>query len=79
MLIDIFFHAGEDFVASNMKTYMIPISDMGVQIDPITVLNDLVPETDEVFSISLGGNPITLNVFPSTVPTEVTIEDDDGK
>ena len=77
-----FFLTGRDFRADNYeKTYWIRINETEVEIDPITIINDVIPETDEVFSISLekGMESDTLNIFPSTSPKEITIEDNDGR
>ena len=53
---------------------------MGVIIDLITIVEDVVPETDEVFFISfVVKDDHSLNIFPQTLPIEVTIQDNDGK
>ena len=73
---------GEDFSsASYNRSYVFGINDMMVFIDPIKILDDGVPETIEMFSISLekGVEAEFLNIFPTTTPMEITIEDDDGK
>ena len=73
---------GEDFSsASYSRSYVIGINETVVFIDPIQILDDSVPETNEMFSISLekGVEAEFLNIFPTTTPIEITIEDDDGK
>jgi hypothetical protein len=71
---------GEDFSsASYSRSYVIGINETVVFIDPIQILDDSVPETNEMFSISLekGVEAEFLNIFPTTTPIEITIEDDD--
>ena len=72
---------GEDFVtASYRRSYTILINETVAVIDPIDIVNDTVPETDEMFSISLekGSEAEFLNIFPTQTPIYITIEDDDG-
>ena len=71
---------GKDFSTSNYsKTYVIPISETQIEIDMISIIDDKIPETEEFFSLSLDREQDHLNIFVSTVTTEITITDNDGR
>ena len=59
---------------------MIDMNDIEVLLDPITIVNDMIPETNEEFTLSLMMDPEadTLNVSPLNSIVTMTIIDNDG-
>ena len=51
-----------------------------MELDPIMINEDDFPEGNETFFLSLmkGEKTETLNIFPSTSPATVVIQDNDG-
>lgn len=66
--------------ATYVQNYTIPINETAIVLSTIEIVNDMIPETDEVFTLSLmkGEGTEDLNVFPSTSVVRMTILDDDG-
>ena len=64
-----------------VQNYTILISEPKIVLSPIEIVDDMIPETDEEFTLSLmkGEDTADLNVFPSTSVVRMTIRDDDGK
>ena len=56
------------------------ISELEVELDPITIFDDNYPEPDETFFLSVmeGDGADALNIFPATDPAIMTIIDNDG-
>ena len=56
------------------------MNDIEVLLDPITIVNDMIPETNEEFTLSLmmGPEADTLNFSPLNSIVTMTIIDDDG-
>ena len=71
--------AGIDFITLN-SIYPILMNEFERSLDPIHIIDDLIPETSEIFTLSLGNGPgaDTLNVFPTEQVVYITILDNDG-
>ena len=63
-----------------VQNYTIPINEREIVLSAIEIVDDMFPETDEEFTLSLrkGEGTEDLNVFPSTSVVIMTILDDDG-
>ena len=72
------FCTGEDFITDLTKIYYLRRMDTSVEIDAINIIDDMVPETDELIYISLTRIEDALNIFPPSDPTIITIIDNDG-
>ena len=71
-----------DFNTRHVQNGTFRISELEVELDPITIFDDEFAESNESFLLilSIGEGTETLNIFPKT-PTSVTmtIVDNDGK
>ena len=65
---------------NSSETYTIARNEREVLLDPIIIVNDSIPETNEEFTLSLvkGAEADTLNDFPLNSTVTLTIIDDDG-
>lgn len=81
MLLFLFFKDGDFLVANSVHISIIKIEENAVNIDPITIIDDDLPEGIETFFLSLmkGDDSDTLNIFPSRSNATVIIIDNDGK
>ena len=79
MIHTIFFSS--DFnVTEYVQTRTFDINDLEVELDPITIVDDIHPESDETFFISVmkGDQAEHLNIFPIIHPAVMTIIDNNG-
>ena len=67
-------------VTENIQEHTIGITELEVELDPITIIDDNFPEANETFFLYLmkGEGGEFQNVFPTTVPAMMTIIDKDG-
>ena len=78
----IYFFTDVDIDADTyVQNYTILINETEIFLSAITIVDDMIPETDEEFTLSLmkGEDTEDLNVFPSTSVVRMTILDDDGR
>ena len=63
-----------------MQERTFAISELEVELDPITIFDDNYPEPDETFFLSVmkGDGADALNIFPATDSAIMTIIDNDG-
>ena len=67
-------------VSEYVQEHTFGISELEVELDPITIFDDNYPEPDETFFLSVieGDGADALNIFPATDPAIMTIIDNDG-
>ena len=71
-----------DFNTQHVQNGTLRISELEVELDPITIFDDEFAESNESFLLilSIGEGTETLNIFPKEPTNEIlTIIDNDGK
>ena len=75
-----FFLSSDFIVPNNVQAYTIGITELEVELDPITIIDDNFPEDNETFFLYLmkGDGGEFQNIFPTTIPAMMTIIDKNG-
>ena len=70
-----------DFMVTNdVQEHTIGITELEVELYPITIIDDSFPEDNETFFLHLmkGDGGEFQNIFPTTIPAMMTIIDKNG-
>ena len=75
-----FFLSSDFIVPNNVQEHTIGITELEVELDPITIIDDSFPEDNETFFLYLmkGDGGEFQNIFPTTAPAMMTIIDKKG-
>ena len=76
-----FYFLSDFWVTNAVQEHTIGISELEVELDPITIVDDNFPEANETFFLYLmkGDEGEFQNIFPTTVPAMMTIIDKNGE
>ena len=75
-----FFLLSDFMVTNDVQEHTIGITELEVELDPITIVDDSFPEDNETFFLYLmkGDGGEFQNIFPEREPARMTIIDKNG-